>query len=84
MRTTLVIDDELYTSAKRLAAEKGCSVSSVVAEALRGYVSNRERAANRSTFHMPTFNGDTEKSVDTPPGELHQLDEEAELAPFRR
>jgi hypothetical protein len=35
MRTTLDIDDHLYRRAKSTAAERGCSVTSVIEEALR-------------------------------------------------
>ncbi|MEZ5323595.1 MAG: hypothetical protein R3F19_00800 [Verrucomicrobiales bacterium] len=85
MRTTLVIDDELFVSAKKLAAEMGCSVSSVFTEALRGYVRNQERPVNRTTFHMPTFDGGGgATSIDSLPAEFHQLDEDTELAPFQR
>ena len=35
MRTTLDIDDNLYKRAKATAAERGCSVTSVIEEALR-------------------------------------------------
>ena len=83
MRTTLVIDDQLFVSVKKLAAEKGLSVSAVVAEALRGFVSNQDRILERTEFHMPTFDGGG-KSIDSLPVEFHQLDEETELAPFQR
>jgi hypothetical protein len=83
MRTTLIIDDELFVSVKKLAAEEGCSVSFVVADALRGYVNNRERRTERSRFHMPTFDGGG-RSIDSQPVEFHQIDEETELVPFQR
>jgi hypothetical protein len=35
MRTTLDIDDQLYRRAKATAAERGCTVTSVIEEALR-------------------------------------------------
>lgn len=35
MRTTLTIDDALYRRAKAHAAERGCSVTSVIEDALR-------------------------------------------------
>jgi hypothetical protein len=35
VRTTLDIDDALYRRAKATAAERGCSVTSVIEEALR-------------------------------------------------
>jgi len=76
-----MIDDELFVSVKKLAAEEGCSVSFVVAEALRGFLGNRDRPASRPKFHMPTFDGGG-KPIDSLPLELHQMDEEAELAPF--
>ena len=35
MRTTLEIDDHLYKRAKATAAERGCTVTSMIEEALR-------------------------------------------------
>ena len=35
MRTTLNIDDDLYRRAKSQAAQRGCSVTSVIEDALR-------------------------------------------------
>jgi plasmid stability protein len=35
MRTTMNIDDDLYRRAKTLAADRGCSVTSVIEDALR-------------------------------------------------
>lgn len=82
MRTTLVIDDGLFVSVKKLAAEEGCSVSCVVAKALRGFVRNRERREMRTKFHMPAFGGGG-GPIDSLPVELHEVDEETDLAPYQ-
>ena len=83
MRTTLIIEDELFVSVKKLAAERGSSVSGVVVEALRGFMNNGHHFAERAKFVMPTFDGGGER-IDTTPVEFHQLEEDSELAPFQR
>lgn len=82
MRTTVVIDDQLFVSAKKLAAERGTSVSAIVVEALRGFVNRKEERQERASFVMPTFEGRGEK-VDSTPRELQALGEEGDLSPFR-
>lgn len=83
MRTTLIIDDDVLVSIKKVAAEKGCSVSGVVSEALRSFVGSRDLRLKRRQFHMPTFDGGG-KLVDSLPGEFHAMHEGAELAPFQQ
>ena len=84
MRTTLVIDDGLFVSVKKLAAEKGASVSAVVCEALRGLVYGQDHLEEPSVFHMPTFGSGSSRLVDSQPGDFHQLEHEGELASFQK
>ena len=82
MRTTLVIKDELFVSAKKLAAEKGCSLSAVVEEALRYQVNRSEISPkDRSEFRIPVFEGKGD-TVDSTPGELHEIGDEEDLDAF--
>lgn len=83
MRTTFVIDDPLFLSVKKLAAEKGSSVSAVVGDALREFVSNQDRAPEGSGFRMPVFDGGAQVK-DSQPIDFHRLDEEGDFAPFQR
>ncbi len=84
MRTTLVIDDELFAYAKKAAADRRSSLSGLVNEALRGYLTRRLQPGPEATFRMPTFHGDGEMAIDTPPADLRSLeDAEAELEAFR-
>jgi plasmid stability protein len=43
MRTTMNLDDDLYRRAKALAAARGCSVTSVVEDALRTALLQRDQ-----------------------------------------
>lgn len=84
MRTTLVIDDELFVYAKKLAADRRSSLSGLLNEALRGYLTRGQRSGPVATFRMPTFHGDGEVAIDTSPADLRTLeDAEAELEAFR-
>ena len=83
MRTTLVIKDELFVSAKKLAAEKGCSMSALVSDALRNLV-NRHGGGPKDLpdFRVPTFEG-IGTVIDSKPGEFRELEEEDDLASFK-
>jgi Bacterial antitoxin of type II TA system, VapB len=54
MRTTVTIDDRLYTEAKVRAAAAGGSVGSVIEEALRAYLSRADQAAQAELEALPT------------------------------
>jgi len=83
MRTTLLIDDELVVSAKKLAAERGCSLSAVVGEALRTLFEKGERSAPRSPFRIPVYEGESGRRADTSPGDFRSLAEDEEVNAFR-
>jgi len=51
MRTTLDLDDKLYTQVKVLAAENNRTVTSVVEDALRRLLI--EHSATRKPVHLP-------------------------------
>ena len=54
MKTTLILDDDLYRRAKVVASGRGCTVSSVVEEALR-LLLNTDPAAHRPSQPMPAW-----------------------------
>mgnify|MGYP005815264391 CR=1 FL=1 len=55
MRTTLNIDDDLYRQVKASAALRGCSVTSVIEEALRAALLRRSVPADLPS--LPTLPG---------------------------
>lgn len=79
MRTTLVIQDELFISAKKLAAERGSSLSALVEEALR-YQVNRSKSSSkeREEFRIPVLEGQGEP-VDSTPGDFFEIGEGEDL-----
>jgi len=54
VKTTLVLDDDLYRQAKVLASGRGCTVSSLVEEALRLLI-HAKPAAHRTGQPMPAW-----------------------------
>jgi len=83
MRTTLILNDELVVSAKRAAAERRMTLSSVVNEALRATFMATGAKGEAPRFRMPVFRGDGQ-SVDTSPRALSALVEDVDLAPFAK
>ena len=63
MKTTLNLDQRLMREAKRLAAERGVTLTSVIEDALRDALEER-RPAPPVTFDMPVVTGRTESDVD--------------------
>ena len=57
MRTTITLDDGLFRAAKRLAARRDSSLSAVVQDALRVYLSEVQRAKPKQHFTLVTFKG---------------------------
>lgn len=55
MRTTLDLDDHLLKEAKRLAAERGTTLTAVMEDALRIVVRRTDRAERRRRVRLPTF-----------------------------
>jgi hypothetical protein len=56
MRTTLILDDQLFRRAKREAGDRGATLSELVNTALRNYFFiNKPSERNQSNFKMPVF-----------------------------
>jgi len=56
MRTTLVLDDQLFRAAKSVAGQQGTTLSEVVNRALRGHLLSKPSARTEvSLFSMPVF-----------------------------
>jgi len=57
MRTTVRLDDQLLTKAKRLAAERGTTLTAIIEDSLRETFARRATHRRRSKFRFPTFRG---------------------------
>jgi len=73
MRTTIVIDDALFRSAKRCAASRGVTLSQLIADALRSSLNERVRPAPR--FEVITY-GSSASPVHHEPSDLVRAVEE--------
>jgi len=58
MRTTVRLDDRLLREVKRYAAEHGRTLTSVLEDALRQFLSGTARRKPAGPFRMVTFKGD--------------------------
>ncbi len=81
MRSTLIIEDELFRKAKRRAAERGTTLSDVVNQALRESLARPEVEA--PPFTMTTF-GAPKTKVHREPGDFHAASEEDDRRSVRR
>jgi Bacterial antitoxin of type II TA system, VapB len=54
MRTTLNLDDDLLRDAKRLAAERGTTLTALMEDALRIVVRRVEKPKSRRRVRLPT------------------------------
>jgi len=76
MRTTLVLEDQLFKSAKRTASQEGTTLSEVVNRALRRYLFAKPNAEiGKATFSMPVF-GDASRPRHQTPQQLSALRDE--------
>jgi Arc/MetJ family transcription regulator len=57
MRTTIRLDDDLLTSAKRSAAESGRTLTAVIEDALREALSRRTTRGENSHVRLTTVGG---------------------------
>lgn len=57
MRTTISLDDRLLRAAKRLAGQRGVTLSEVIADALRSQLAAKPAAGDRP-FKLIVFKGD--------------------------
>lgn len=81
MRSTLIIEDELFKKAKRRAAERGTTLSDVVNQALRESLASPEVEA--PPFTMTTF-GTPRTTVHREPGDFYAASEEDDRRSVRR
>jgi len=58
MRTTVRLDDHLLARAKRLAADRGTTLTAVIEESLRETIARGEAPRRRPRVPFPTFTGD--------------------------
>lgn len=67
MRTTIILPDPLYSDVKRLAADQGRTVTSVVEESLRATLARHREGApeDRAAYRVrPTGSGGLQPGVD--------------------
>ena len=65
MRTTIHIDEKLLTQAKKLAAERGITLTALLEDALRETVHRHKPAARRSKVRFTTAGrGGVHRNVD--------------------
>lgn len=57
MRTTIRLDEQLLTEAKRLAAETGRTLTSVIEDALRETLARRRMEVRRKRVTLRSFKG---------------------------
>ncbi len=69
MKTTLDLNDALLRAAKKLAVDARSTLTSVIEEALRRYLSAGPRAKQSYRFRPKTFGSDLRPGVD-----LHDRD----------
>ena len=58
MRTTLRLDDQLFSELKETAAREGRTLASVIEDALRESLARRSAQPARTPVSLPTFRGD--------------------------
>lgn len=57
MRTTIRINPRLLAEAKKLAAERGTTLTAIIEDSLRQALSHSEPSPRRTKFRFPTFKG---------------------------
>ena len=73
MRTTLVLDEQLFRRAKREASAAGTTLSEMVNTALRHYLlGQRQPKLERTKFSMPVF-GQSQTAPHYTPEEIASL-----------
>lgn len=53
MRTTITLRDDIYREVKQVAAINGCSVGSVIEDAISLLLARRSAAPDTSSLHFP-------------------------------
>lgn len=65
MRTTIRLDSQLLLAAKKLAAERGTTLTALLEDALRETLGRRKALPRRRRFRLPTFgHGGVQPGVD--------------------
>ncbi|MCH7606320.1 MAG: CopG family transcriptional regulator [Chloroflexi bacterium] len=57
MRTTIRLDDHLLAEVKQLAAKTGRTLTSIIEDALRQMLAQRQQPGIRPKVHLPSFTG---------------------------
>lgn len=57
MRTTIVLDDEVFRAYKQRAAERGTSLTHEIEEALRAELAMTAETIEAHPYEVPTFRG---------------------------
>jgi hypothetical protein len=55
MRTTIRFDEQLLTQAKKLAAERGTTLTALLEDSLRETLARRKSSQRPAKFHLTTF-----------------------------
>ena len=58
MRTTVRLDERLLVEVKKYAAESGCTLTSILEDALRETLARRRSGAKRKPVRLKTARGD--------------------------
>jgi hypothetical protein len=81
MRSTVIIEDELFKTAKRRAAERGTTLSNLVNQALRESLAKPKTTA--PPFRMTTF-GDPKAKIHREPRDYQAVSEDEDRRSLRR
>ena len=74
MRTTLILEEQLFRKATKEAVEAGVTLSEVMNTALRQHLRGGEKKRSRTVFAMPVFGED--RPVHQTPAQLAALRDE--------
>lgn len=58
MRTTVRLDERLLAEVKKYAAESGCTLTSILEDALRETLARRRSGGKRKTVRLKTVRGE--------------------------
>ena len=82
MRTSLMLNDELVAEAKRQAADRQVSLSTIVNEALRRALHPPTSAEKPTRLRIPTYRPADAGIRDTTPDQLDELMAAEDRAPY--
>lgn len=58
MRTTIRLDDQLYSQVRQLAAKRNTTITAVIEDALRQLLTNQQVIQERPTVYVTTVDGE--------------------------